>query len=49
MNEYQFEDVFYDCFRSLKKAAEEGDIDACGDIGRQWRSEIITMYTDHLM
>lgn len=49
MNEYQFEDVFYDCFRSLKKAAEEGDIDACGDIGRQWRAEIITMYTDHLM
>lgn len=47
MNGYQFDDSYYGFFSQLRKAAEEGDIDACGSVGSQWKAEIINMYTDH--
>lgn len=47
MDGYQFDEDFYGFFHHLKDAAEEGDVEACADIGRQWKAEIINMYTDH--
>lgn len=47
MDAYQFSEGYYEFFRQLRNAAEEGDIDTCGDIGKQWKAEIINMYTDH--
>lgn len=47
MNGYQFDEAFYRFFSQIKEAAEQGDIDTCGEIGNKWKAEIISMYTDH--
>lgn len=47
MSHYEYGKAFSDFFRLLKETAEDGDIDACGDVAKQWRVEIVDMYTDH--
>lgn len=47
MSGYLYDDAYYGFFSHIKEAAEEGDIEACGNIANQWKAEIINMYTDH--
>ncbi|MCM1298756.1 MAG: PocR ligand-binding domain-containing protein [Firmicutes bacterium] len=47
MSGYKLENSFYRFYCRLKDAAETGDIDACSDIQKQWKTEIVEMYTDH--
>lgn len=47
MDVYQYDEEYSVFFDKIKESAEEGDIDTCGEICRLWKSEIISMYTDH--
>lgn len=47
MDNYRFDKSHYEFFRQIKGAAEKGDIETCADINKQWKAEIINMYTDH--
>ena len=46
LSQYKFDKVFFRFFRQLTEAAEIGDIDTCGEISRQWKEEIVRIYTE---
>ncbi|MDE7280238.1 MAG: Hpt domain-containing protein, partial [Ruminiclostridium sp.] len=46
LSQYKFDKIFFRFFRQLTEAAEIGDIDTCGEISRQWKEEIVKIYTE---
>lgn len=46
LSQYKFDKIFFRFFRQLTEAAEIGDIDICGEISKQWKEEIVRIYTE---